>query len=374
MAKIRYDPVMSTALATALLAWYDRHARDLPWRAKRGVRPDPYRVWLSEIMLQQTTVVTVGPYYAAFLARWPDVTALARADLDDVLAAWAGLGYYARARNLHKCARTVADTLGGVFPDTEDGLRALPGVGPYTAAAIAAIAFDRPAAVVDGNVERVIARVFAIETPLPQAKSEIRAAVAGLVPEDRPGDFAQATMDLGATVCTPRAPQCLLCPWKLACRARAAGAAEAYPKRKAKAKRPLKRAVAFVLFDGEGSVWLRKRAAAGLLGGMFEVPSSEWKAGTPDESEARRAAPAAVAWRAASGSVRHGFTHFELEFAVWTAKTKSRDLEGGRWVGLDDLDSVALPTLMRKTIAHAVAAVSPASGRRKGPARGRASR
>jgi A/G-specific adenine glycosylase len=302
------------------------------------------------------------------------VNTLARAELDDVLAAWAGLGYYARARNLHKCAKRVAEDLGGVFPGTEEGLRALPGVGPYTAAAIAAIAFDRPAAVVDGNVERVIARVFAIDTPLPKAKAEIRDAVAGLVPETRPGDFAQATMDLGATICSPRAPQCLLCPWKLACRARAGGNPEVHPKRFAKAKRPFKRAIAFVLFDGEGAVWLRKRAAKGLLGGMYEVPSSEWKIGAPEEARARRAAPLSVAWRKVAGEVRHGFTHFELAFEVWVGRTKTRAPGEGKWVGLDDLESVALPTLMRKTIAHAVASVSPAPGRKKGPARGRASR
>lgn len=365
---------MSTALATSLLAWYDRHARVLPWRAARGTKPDPYRVWLSEIMLQQTTVATVGPYFAKFLARWPDVRALARADIDDLLAAWAGLGYYARARNLHKCARYVAEELGGVFPGTEDGLRALPGVGPYTAAAIASIAFDVPAAVVDGNVERVIARVFAIETPLPKAKAEIRDTVATLVPEKRPGDFAQATMDLGATICTPRSPQCLLCPWKLACRARTAGEAEAYPKRKAKAKRPFKRAIAFVLFDGDGAVFLRKRPDAGLLGGMFEVPSSDWKTGTPDAEVARRAAPLSIAWRRIPGGVRHGFTHFELEFEVWVGRAKARDLRGGRWVGLDDLDAVALPTLMRKTIDHAVAGVNPGPDKKRGPSPGRASR
>ncbi|MCM0020922.1 MAG: A/G-specific adenine glycosylase [Tagaea sp.] len=366
---------MSTALATSLLAWYDRHARVLPWRARGPALPDPYRVWLAEIMLQQTTVATVGPYYATFLARWPDVTALARAERDDVLAAWAGLGYYARARNLHACAKHVAEELGGVFPDTEEGLRALPGVGPYTAAAVAAIAFDRQAAVVDGNVERVIARVFAIDTPLPKAKAEIRAAVATLVPEKRPGDFAQATMDLGATICAPRNPQCLLCPWKLACRARAAGDPESYPKRKAKAKRPFKRAIAFVLFDGEGAVWLRKRPESGLLGGMFEVPSSAWQPGKPDEAQARRAAPLPIAWRKAPGAVRHGFTHFELEFEVWIGRTKARDPQGGRWVGLDDLDAVALPTLMRKTIEHAALSLSPKpKDRKKGPARGRASR
>jgi A/G-specific adenine glycosylase len=366
---------MSTALATSLLAWYDRHARVLPWRVRGRAKPDPYRVWLAEIMLQQTTVATVGPYYAAFLARWPGVAALARAELDDVLAAWAGLGYYARARNLHRCAKHVAGELGGVFPETEEGLRELPGVGPYTAAAIAAIAFDLPAAVVDGNVERVIARVFAIDTPLPKAKAEIRAALVPLVPVTRPGDFAQATMDLGATICTPRNAQCLLCPWKLACRARAGGEVESFPKRTAKAKRPFKRAIAFVLFDGDGAVWLRKRPESGLLGGMFEVPSSAWKPGTPDAAEARRAAPLSIAWRKAPGAVRHGFTHFELEFEVWIGRAKARDLKDGRWVGLDDLDAVALPTLMRKTIDHAASPVSSKpSDKKRGPSRGRASR
>ncbi|MCA0449450.1 MAG: A/G-specific adenine glycosylase [Proteobacteria bacterium] len=367
---------MSTALAASLLAWYDRHARVLPWRVgpkNRKTRPDPYRVWLSEIMLQQTTVVTVGPYFAEFLRRWPNVQALAKAPIDDVLAAWAGLGYYARARNLHKCARYVAEELGGVFPDTEEGLLTLPGVGPYTAAAIASIAFDVPAAVIDGNVERVITRVFKIETPLPAAKPEIRAAVAELVPDQRPGDFAQATMDLGATICTPRNPQCLLCPWKLACQA-CGGAPETYPRRTAKPKRPFKRAIAFVLFDAQGAVWVRKRADTGLLGGMLEVPSSEWKIGEIDETAARRASPAALAWRKAPGEVRHGFTHFELEFAVWIAQARRSELRGGLWVAADEIGSVALPTLMRKVIDHARKSISPAKDTKKGPSRGRASR
>lgn len=367
---------MSTALAASLLAWYDRHARVLPWRVgpnKRAARPDPYRVWLSEIMLQQTTVATVGPYFADFLRRWPDVQALAKAPLDDVLAAWAGLGYYARARNLHKCARHVADELGGVFPDTEEGLLTLPGVGPYTAAAIAAIAFDRPASVVDGNVERVIARVFKIDTPLPAAKPEIRDAVAGIVPDKRPGDFAQAMMDLGATICTPRNPQCLLCPWKLACQA-CGREPETYPRRTAKPKRPFKRAIAFVLFDADGAVWVRKRADTGLLGGMLEVPSSEWKTGEIDETAARRASPAALAWRKAAGEVRHGFTHFELEFAVWIAQARRGDMRGGQWVAADEIESVALPTLMRKVIDHARKSINSATGTKKGPSRGRASR
>jgi len=345
---------MTTALTAALLAWYDRHRRVMPWRAAAGHAPDPYRVWLAEIMLQQTTVATVGPYFDAFVKRWPTVEALAEAPRDDVLHAWAGLGYYARARNLHACAQAVAREHGGVFPDTEEGLLALPGIGPYTAASIAAIAFGRPSVVIDGNVERVVTRLHAIATPLPKAKAEIRAVLAEIVPEDRPGDFAQATMDLGATVCSPRKPRCMLCPWKLACRARAAGEAERYPVKLPRAKRPVRRAIAFVLSDRTGAVWLRKRADEGLLGGMMEVPSSEWAKSDPSEKEARAAAPAALAWRTLPGKVRHGFTHFELELTVWAARGRRADVEGGQWVAVDGLGDVALPTLMRKVIAHAL--------------------
>ncbi|MBI3504007.1 MAG: A/G-specific adenine glycosylase [Proteobacteria bacterium] len=343
-----------TALTAALLAWYDRHRRVMPWRAAAGATPDPYRVWLAEIMLQQTTVATVGPYFAAFVKRWPSVEKLASAPREDVLHAWAGLGYYARARNLHACAQVVARELGGVFPDTEEGLRELPGIGPYTAAAIAAIAFGRASVVIDGNVERVVTRLHAIATPLPKAKPEIREMLAEIVPADRPGDFAQATMDLGATICIPRKPRCMLCPWKLACRARAAGEAERYPVKLPRAKRPTRRAVAFVLTDRTGAVWLRQRADKGLLGGMMEVPSSEWRAADPSEKIARAAAPAALAWRTLAGRVRHGFTHFELELTVWAAQGRRADIEGGQWVPIDRLDDVALPTLMRKVIAHAL--------------------
>jgi A/G-specific adenine glycosylase len=360
---------MTTALTASLLAWYDRHRRAMPWRARAGQTPDPYRVWLAEIMLQQTTVATVGPYFEAFVRRWPDVAALAAAPRDDVLHAWAGLGYYARARNLHACAQAVANEFGGVFPDTEDGLRELPGIGPYTAAAIAAIAFGRRAVVVDGNVERVVARLHAIATPLPKAKDEIRAALAPLVPVDRPGDFAQATMDLGATTCSPRKPRCLLCPWKLACRAHAAGEAERYPVKLPKAKRPTRRAIAYVLADRAGAVWLRRRADEGLLGGMMEVPSSDWRAGAPSDKAARAAAPAALAWRALPGKVRHGFTHFELELEVWIARARRADVAGGQWVPRDGLDGVALPTLFRKVVDHAFSAPT---GTPKSRARGRA--
>jgi A/G-specific adenine glycosylase len=360
---------MTTALAASLLAWYDRHARVLPWRARGGAAPDPYRVWLAEIMLQQTTVATVGPYFAKFLRRWPDVASLAAAPREAVLKEWAGLGYYARARNLHACAQVVARERGGVFPDDEAGLLELPGIGPYTAAAIAAIAFGRPSVVVDGNVERVVTRLHAIDTPLPAAKTEIRAVLADIVPADRPGDFAQATMDLGATVCIPRKPRCMLCPWKLACRARAAGEPERYPVKRARAKRPLRRAIAFVLTDRTGAIWLRRRADEGLLGGMMEVPSSEWRASEPSEKAARAAAPASLAWRALPGRVRHGFTHFELELTVWTALARRADVAGGEWVAADRLGEAGLPTLMRKTIDHALKV---RTGTPKARARGRA--
>ncbi|MBI1243582.1 MAG: A/G-specific adenine glycosylase [Alphaproteobacteria bacterium] len=356
---------MTTALAGALLAWYDRHRRVMPWRARSGERADPYRVWLAEIMLQQTTVATVGPYFERFVKRWPNVAALAAAPREDVLHAWAGLGYYARARNLHACAKAVADSHGGVFPDTEEGLLELPGVGPYTAAAIAAIAFGRPSIVIDGNVERVMTRVFAIDTPLPKAKIDVRAAMADLVPVDRPGDFAQATMDLGATICSPRRPKCMLCPWEMACRAHAAGEAERYPVKLKRAKRPLKRAIAYVLTDRQGAVWLRRRADDGLLGGMMEVPSSEWAAGEPSAKIARAAAPAALAWRELPEKVRHGFTHFELELTVWTAQARRADVSGGQWVAADGLDAVALPTLMRKVIARAIARAKGTSKKRR---------
>ncbi|MFD1333830.1 A/G-specific adenine glycosylase, partial [Methylopila musalis] len=259
-----------------LLAWYDRHRRTLPWRAGPGARTEPYRVWLSEIMLQQTTVKAAGPYFLRFLERFPDVASLARAPLDDVLKLWAGLGYYSRARNLHACAIAVMERHGGRFPETEAELLALPGVGPYTAAAIAAIAFDRPAVVVDGNVERVMARLFAVEEAMPAAKPKLRALAAGVAPVRRPGDYAQATMDLGATLCTPKKPACALCPWDDPCRARAAGAPETYPRKSAKAARPQRFGVAFWVERADGAVLVRARPPKGLLGGMTEIPTGAW--------------------------------------------------------------------------------------------------
>ena len=277
------------AEAEALLRWYDAHRRELPWRAPPGERAEPYRVWLSEIMLQQTVAAAAGPYFLRFVERWPDVGALAAASLDEVLQAWQGLGYYARARNLHAAARIVAAQHGGRFPDSEAGLRALPGVGAYTAAAIAAIAFERKAVVVDGNVERVMARLFRVETPLPAAKKAIRDAAAELTPDERPGDYAQAVMDLGATVCLPRRPRCGACPWSGGCLARAAGIAESLPVKAPKRERPVRRGIAYWTEDGAGRVLLRRRPENGLLGGMMEVPSGPWvEEGPPPEDPAGR--------------------------------------------------------------------------------------
>ena len=344
--------------ASRLLAWYDRHRRTLPWRALPGAKTEPYLVWLSEIMLQQTTVATVGDYFRKFMARWPTVQALAAAPIDDVLSAWAGLGYYARARNLHACARTVAELHDGRFPDTEDALRALPGIGPYTAAAIRAIAFDQPASAVDGNVERVIARLFAIRTPLPDAKPEIQARAASLVPQQRAGDYAQAMMDLGATVCTPRSPRCVICPLMKTCKARKEGITEELPARAPKAEKPTRRGLAFVLANRDGAILLRKRPAKGLLGGMDEVPSSPWREGKLVIADALNEAPVPARWKVLEGGVRHTFTHFHLELAVARATATTSRLAklapGSAWVEIDKLDERALPTVMRKVIAHAV--------------------
>jgi A/G-specific adenine glycosylase len=305
-------------IRAAVLAWYDAHARTLAWRAPRGEPADPYRVWLSEIMLQQTTTPHATPYFLDFTRRWPTADALAAADAADVMAAWAGLGYYARARNLLACARVVARELGGRFPDTEDGLHALPGVGPYTAAAIAAIAFDRPANVVDGNVERVMARLFAVVTPLPAAKPELRRLAGSLVAADRPGDWAQALMDLGATVCRPAAPLCDVCPLIDACQARATGAPEAFPVRAAKTERPHRHGVAFRLRNA-GRVALVRRPPKGLLGGMLGLPTTPWRAAPWTEAEALAHAPAASGWRL-TGQIEHVFTHFSLTLAVWETR------------------------------------------------------
>jgi A/G-specific adenine glycosylase len=329
----------------------------LPWRAAPGERADPYRVWLSEIMLQQTTVRAVGPYYARFLARFPDVAALAAAPLDDVLKAWAGLGYYARARNLHACARVVMERHAGRFPDTEDALRALPGIGAYTAAAIAAIAFDRPASPVDGNVERVIARLYAVEDSLPAAKPAVRSLAAALTPRERAGDFAQAMMDLGATVCTPKQPACILCPWNESCVACRRGDAETFPRKAAKVEGRLRRGAAFVVVRADGAVLVRTRPPNGLLGGMTEVPTTTW-AHDFDAANALDDAPALRGrrtWRRIPGTVTHTFTHFPLELAVYTAPVSRGTAAPAsmRWVADADIAGEAFPNVMRKVLAHA---------------------
>lgn len=308
-------------------------------------------------MLQQTTVATVGEYYRRFVERWPTVEALADAPLDDVLSAWAGLGYYARARNLHACARAIVDRHGGRFPEDLAGLQSLPGIGSYTAAAIRAIAFDRPASAVDGNVERVVARLHAIETPLPDAKPEIRERAALLTPRERAGDYAQAMMDLGATVCTPRSPRCVICPLMTGCRARKLGIAEDLPRRSPKPAKPTRRGLAFVLARRDGAILLRKRPAKGLLGGMDEVPSSAWREGLLVEADALAEAPVPARWTILDGLVRHTFTHFHLELAVARATATTGRLAelapGTTWWPLDRLAERALPTVMRKVIEKA---------------------
>ena len=345
----------------ALLDWYDRHRRDLPWRAKPGRTPDPYAVWLSEVMLQQTTVAAVKSYYQEFLTRWPTGEALAAAPLEDVLKAWAGLGYYSRARNLHRCARHVAEKLDGRFPPSEAGLADLPGIGPYTAAAIAAIAFDQPATVVDGNVERVIARLFAVRTPLPAAKQELRALAATLTPQERPGDFAQAMMDLGAVLCTPRRPNCLICPLREGCRAHAEGIADQLPMRAPRGKRPTRYGTAFVALSDDDLVLLRRRPPRGLLGGMSEVPTSDWTSDVARPDGALRDAPCSGAWVRAGPLVTHVFTHFRLELTVFRAHlagcpvlNEAAEPARCRWVPRTKLAGEALPTVMRKVLAAAL--------------------
>ena len=307
----------------ALLAWYDRHRRVLPWRASAGRRAEPYHVWLSEIMLQQTTVQAVGAYFRKFLQRWPTVEDLAAAPQDEVLAAWAGLGYYARARNLHKAAKVVAE-MGGVFPDTAEALRALPGVGVYTAGAIAAIAFDRQEVAMDANAERVVARLYAIETPLPAGKKEMIEKGRALVPAKRAGDFAQAMMDLGSAICTPKRPSCGQCPLEAQCEATKLGIAESLPVKGPKMVRPLRRGAAFVVRDKAGAGLLVKRPEKGLLGSMLQPPLGPWTEQFPKKAEALAQAPFEAAWKKLPGVVRHGFTHFELEIEVWVAEVTKR--------------------------------------------------
>jgi A/G-specific adenine glycosylase len=335
-------------LSRYLLDWYDAHAREMPWRVapsarKAGVLPDPYAVWMSEVMLQQTTVAAVRDYHRKFLSIWPTVQDLAAADDADVMAAWAGLGYYARARNLLKCARAVVADHGGVFPDNHDALLTLPGVGPYTAAAVSAIAFDHPETVVDGNVERVMARLYDVHNPLPASKGELTALAKNLTPAQRPGDYAQAVMDLGATICIPRSPACSICPWRTPCKARQAGTATELPKKTPKKKTPTRFGIAYVARRADGAWLLETRPDSGLLGGMLGWPGSDWG------DDPAPAPPLAADWEELEDEARHTFTHFHLRLKIMTAcvgagKNPSR----GVFVPHSAFSPTSLPTAMRK--------------------------
>ena len=349
-------PASPAAETAALLAWYDRHRRALPWRATGRARPDPYAVWLSEVMLQQTTVAAVKGFYARFLALWPDVAALAAAPREAVLKEWAGLGYYARARNLHDCAQAVVERHGGRFPSTEAALRALPGIGDYTAAAVAAIAFGEVATVVDGNVERVMTRLRAVETPVPAARPEIKRLTAALVPPGRPGDFAQATMDLGATICTPRSPACALCPLAGSCAAHAAGTELRYPRKLPKKATPRRFGAMAVVERQDGAVLVRTRPAKGLLGGMTEFFGSDWGAASPDAAAMAQASDAALR---AVGTVEHVFTHFALTLDVYRGRSHGGVApEGCRWVTREALAREPIPNVFTK-VWEAASAVVP---------------
>lgn len=330
-----------------LLQWYDANARALPWRvppeqSKAGLRPDPYRIWLSEVMLQQTTVAAVIKYFHAFTTRWPTITALAAAEDDVVMGEWAGLGYYARARNLLKCARMVVADHGGVFPETQTELMALPGIGPYTAAAIASIAFGHSECVVDGNVERVMARLFDVDTPLPTAKPKLTALAATLTPADRAGDYAQAVMDLGATICTPKSPSCEVCPWATPCLARANGRAAELPMRSPKPVKPTRHGIAYIARNHDGAWLMERRPDKGLLGGMLGWPGAEWGNAVIEHP------PFMADWQPVTGEVRHTFTHFHLRLSVHVTTAGSVNPTQGEFISRDQFDPGNLPTVMRK--------------------------
>ena len=346
MAAVQQTDQNSGDIARALLTHYDQHARQLPWRKQPGWgHADPYHVWLSEIMLQQTTVAAVGSYFSKFTHIWPDFAALAAADDADVMAAWAGLGYYARARNLLKCARAVVAEHGGQLPKTEAALLKLPGIGPYTAAAIAAMAFEQRAVVVDANVERVVSRLFAISTPLPQAKPLIRAATDSITPQTRAGDFAQAMMDLGAGICSVRAPSCLLCPVSFACSALRTGSPEAYPQKMPKSVKPQRKGSVYWI-ERDAHVWLVRRGDKGLLGGMRALPDDQWTA----RFDGHNTPPVSVAWRKLPMPVSHIFTHFSLviDIAVTSWPAGADEPGEGEWWPVKLLDKAGLPTVFRK--------------------------
>jgi A/G-specific adenine glycosylase len=346
-----------------LLAWWDVHRRALPWRAKPGESPDPYAVWLSEILLQQTTVAAATPYFNRFMTRWPRVEDLAAAPIEEVMRSFAGLGYYSRARNMHLCAQEIARR-GGVFPKDEARLRKLPGIGAYTGAAIAAIAFNRLASPVDGNIARIIARLGALPRPIKKMRSEIAAASAALTPRDRPGDFAQALMDLGATICTPRSPDCPACPLKDDCAALAGGDPQAFPRRALKTPRPLRKGAAFFVKAPDGSVLMRTRAPKGLLGGTVELPGAGWSVDFNIEN-APEHAPFRAAWRRLPGFVEQAFTHFTLQLAIYAVRADAHAaMQGCYWVAEAEIDGLALSGVMTKALAHALRYENPGTGER----------
>ncbi len=351
-----------TKLSPALLAWYDDHARDLPWRikpslSKEGKRNSAYQVWLSEIMLQQTTVATVRERFVTFLEQWPTLEAMAKAPRDDILAAWAGLGYYARARNLHKCAQVLVADYQGEFPHTQDALKSLPGIGDYTSAAIAAIAFDQKAIVMDGNIERVMARLFREATPLPKAKPALKQRLTSVWPGNRHGDFAQSLMDLGAQICRPKSPSCQQCPISQFCEGFAQGDAETFPVKLAKKKKPKRYGVAFLLINASGEIALERRSEKGLLGGMFGLPGSQWTSELTlkvneqsglheDHLLAEQYAPIKAKWKFA-GVAQHTFTHFHLELAIYSVRTRKKNIDPLSW---HKIDNAGLPTVMKKGV------------------------
>jgi len=338
--------------AEKILGWYDQNRRHLPWRSAPDVIANPYHVWLSEIMLQQTTVITVKPYFEDFLERWPQLNDLASASLDDVLHLWQGLGYYARARNLHKCANIIISEYGGNFPENENDLLKLPGIGPYTAAAIVAIAFGKKATPIDGNIERVITRLFAILEPIPLSKKKLGELACAMTPDDRAGDFAQSLMDIGATICTPKNPICKLCPLIGECAAESEGIANDLPTRAPKRSKPTREGVIFWLTNDKGEVLLRRRPEKGLLGGMVELPSSDWQENHRPLKESLSEAPAEVDWQILPGKVKHTFTHFHLELDVAIGHCSKPKSIRGIWTNTSNFNEYALPTVIKKVVSH----------------------
>ena len=342
-------------LQKQLLDWYDQNRRHLPWRVAKGIHGNPYHIWLSEVMLQQTKVASVEPYFKKFISRWPTVHALARARLDDVLLEWAGLGYYARARNLYKCASILVENYKGIFPQDEVELKKLPGVGTYTAAAIAAIAFSKPATPVDGNFERVIARFHRVTTPLPGSKALLYKLATDFPPDERPGDYAQAMMDLGATICTPRKPKCQSCPWQSSCSSQNSPEAESLPRKKSKNKKNIRYGAVFWCVNVNNQVLVHRRKPNGLLGGMVAFPSTRWTSDPYLGSRISLEQPLPRNWTLLPGIVRHPFTHFNLELKVMTAKiNKSDRLKSGSWLSITKLENAGLPSVMKKVMLHAL--------------------